>query len=85
MAETVIRDDLPQYQPDYVISWDSGSGDATCICITKICKDGTRLVAEIIGQSHEDCGCISLRQAIEAYEERKRLEELEELKHETNL
>ena len=74
----VTVNDLPQYQTDYTISWDSGSGDATCICIAKISKDGTRLVAEIIGTSHEDSGCISLRQAVEAYEERKRLEEREE-------
>lgn len=71
----VSRNDLPQFQTDYLISWDAGSGDATCVIITKLSSDGTKVVAEIIGQSFEDSGCISLRQAIEWHEERKRQEE----------
>jgi len=70
---TINTDSLPQFQTDYTISWDAGSGDCTCVIITKISRDGTRVVGESIGTSHEDSGCISLRQAVEAYEERKRL------------
>ena len=73
----ISMESLPQFQTDYTISWDTGSGDCTCVTITKISRDGTMVVGEIIGTSHKDSGCISLRQAVEAYEERKRLEERE--------
>lgn len=75
---TTSTESMPQYQTDYIISWDSRSGDATCVIITKISRDGTNVVGEIIGSSYEDSGCVSLSQTIEWYEERKRLEEMTE-------
>lgn len=71
----VIWNDLPQFQTDYIISWDTGSGDATCVQIVKIRREGNKVVTEHLGQSFDAAGCFSLRQVIEWYEDRKRQEE----------
>lgn len=70
-----IKDELPQFLDDFIISWDSSDkGDATCVSVVKLKKDGTHVTGEVVGLSYEKSGCISLRQALEVYEERKRLE-----------
>lgn len=67
-------DELPQFHPDYIISWDSSEKDHTCVSIIQLKKDGAHLIGEVVGFSHEKSGCISLRQVLEEYEDRKRWE-----------
>lgn len=70
-----IKDELPQFLDDFIIAWDSSdNGDATCVSVVKLKKDGAHITAEIVGISYEKSGCVSLRQAVEAAEARKRQE-----------
>lgn len=74
--------EMPQFMPDFIISWDSSDKDYTCVCIAQIKKDGTKIISELIGISHEKSGCVSLRQILEEHENRKRLEIIKEVKAE---
>lgn len=68
-------DHLNQYQPDYLISWDFSNKDLPCVVISRLRKDGATIVADIIGRTHDNTGCVSLRQVLEDYENRQREEE----------
>ena len=69
------KDQLKQYQPDYLISWDFSSKDLPCVAISRIRKDGATIVADIIGRTHDNAGCVSLRQVLDEFENRQREEE----------
>lgn len=76
---------MPQFQPDYLISWDFSDPNFPCVGIVMLEKDkaNTHIVGKIIGDSHEKTGVISLRQAIEYRdfidrEEEKRKKEMPE-------
>lgn len=69
------KDNLKQYQPDYIISWDFSGKDLPCVVISRLRKDGSTIVADVIGVTHKADGCVSLRQVIEDYENRQREEE----------
>ena len=62
---------MPQYQTDYIISWDSSAKDHTCVMVLQLRKEGTQLVADEIGRSFAASGCVSLRQLLKDYEDRK--------------
>lgn len=70
-----MKDILPQFQPDYLISWDFSDKDLPCIAVSRMRKEGATVVADLIGRSHESAGCVSLRQILEDYEARQREEE----------
>lgn len=76
MRETITGGpgSLPQFQPDYLIVWDFSDKDAPCVNLVKLERDGAKVVAQVLGRSYQSSGVISLRQAIEAYEEEKRRE-----------
>ena len=67
-------EELPQFRPDYIISWDSSEKDHTCVSIMQLKRDGAHIVGELVGFSHEKSGCISLLQVMEKYEDLKRRE-----------
>jgi len=80
-----ISNSLPQFKTDYWISWDFNETDRPYLIIAKVeCDgDGTLVRADSIGQTFANSGCVSLRQAIEEYEERQRKEkEHKEKRHE---
>ncbi len=70
-----MRDKLPLFQTDYLISWDFSDKDLPCVVVSRLRKDGAAIVADVIGRTHESAGCVSLRQILEDYETRQREEE----------
>lgn len=72
-----MPNELLQLQPDYLISWDFSDEDGLAISISRIEKDekGTRAIATVLGFSHKKSGIVSLRQIIESFEYKKRVEE----------
>ena len=71
-----MQDKLPQFQPDYLISWDFSDKDLPCVVVSRLrLDDGATVVSDLIGRSHVSAGCISLRQVLEEYEDRQREEE----------
>ena len=68
-------DNLLQFQPDYLISWDFSDKDLPVVTVCRMRKDGTHVVADYMGQSISSSGCFSLRQVLEDYESRQREEE----------
>lgn len=76
-----MKNTLPQYQTDYIISWDSSSNaDHTCVSLSRVYKGKKGLECEVLGFSFEESGAISLRQACEEFEARQRRED-EEVKN----
>lgn len=65
---------LPQYKPDYIISWDFSDTDCSCVNITRLQKGERGAECEVLGLSLEKSGTISLRQVCEEFEARKRME-----------
>lgn len=60
-------DESPQFQPDYLISWDFSDKDFPCVtvvCLEKE-KDTPRVVARFLGDFHIKTGVVSLRQLLE--------------------
>lgn len=68
---------LPQFLTDLLISWDISDRDFTIITVSQMRREGTHVVGEIIGLSHEKTGCVSIRQVMEEYGANKRREEME--------
>lgn len=63
----ISNDRMPQFQPDYIISWDFSKEDFPCVtvsCVEKD-KDSPLLIMRFLGRSHEETGVVSLRQLIE--------------------
>lgn len=65
---------LPQFQTDYLISWDFSKNDAPVVVVAEVKRNGAIVEIEHVGWSHETAGCISLRQVLERYDEEKRRE-----------
>lgn len=60
-------DESPQFQPDYLISWDFSDKDFPCVtvvCLEKE-KDTPRVVARFLGSFRLKTGVVSLRQLLE--------------------
>lgn len=68
------KNNLPQFQTDYVISWDFSNGDGPCIVISKLDKEGAGIRVDVVGQSFNPIGCVSIKQALEQFEANKRKE-----------
>ena len=71
---TRIDNRLPQFMPDFLVSWDFDDKDAPCVCISRVRRDKHRLTADTIGVSFEKCGVVSLRQILEECEAKERKE-----------
>lgn len=70
-----MNNTLLQFQTDYIISWDFSKDDAPCVAVGQLRRnEENKLIMDLIGTNFEKAGCISLRQAIENYEEEKRRE-----------
>lgn len=65
---------LPQYKPDYIISWDFSDTDCPCVSVSRIQKEERGAVCDVLGVSFEKNGVISLRQVCEEFEAHKRME-----------
>lgn len=78
------KDQLPQFQTDFLISWDYGEKDYPCLAVTRLRKDGCSIAADVIGCTHASSGCISIRQVLEEFENRER-EEADRAKHAKDL
>ena len=63
----ISNDIMPQYMPDYIISWDFSDKDSPCVSVSCIEKDKDRafLTARFLGNSYEKTGVVSLRQLLE--------------------
>jgi len=80
-------DESPQFQPDYLISWDFSDKDfpyVSVVCLEKE-KDTPRVVARYLGNFHSKTGVASLRQLLEYRDaedraEKERKLDLERLK-----
>lgn len=69
--------EMPQYQPDYIISWDFSKPDHPCIVVSLMerdTKDVTLIKGKLLGVSYKTSGVISLRQIIEHQKEEERRE-----------
>lgn len=69
-----MRNELPQYKTDYLISWDCSDADHPSVAVTRVWKGKKGLECEQLGVSLEKYGAISLLQVCEEHEARKRLE-----------
>ena len=70
-----MRNELPQYKTDYVISWDCSDTDHPCVAVLRVWKGKEGLECEQLGVSLEKYGAVSLLQVCEEHEARKRWEE----------
>ena len=62
---------MRNFETDYLISWDFNDKDCPCVNIAVMHideKDGTRIVADVIGSSYKKLGVVSLRQLIADFE-----------------
>lgn len=72
------QNELPQFQDDYIISWDFSNKDFPCVTVSVIHKEkgnGARVNCTLLGASHSETGVISLQQALNVYWEREREKE----------
>lgn len=67
---------LPQFEKDYIISWDVSDKDHPCIAVAVLqrSEDGRSLETEVLGNTFEKTGVISLRQLLEQHSALKRAE-----------
>jgi hypothetical protein len=73
----MIRDTrLPQFQTDYIISWDVSDKDHPRIVISELRRDkpGSWLEVELLGTSYDKTGAVSLHQLLEQHDALKRAE-----------
>lgn len=76
-------DESPQFQPDYLISWDFHDKDFPCVtvvCLEKE-KDTPRVVARFLGDFHIKTGVVSLRQLLEYRDAEDRAEKEREVRN----
>lgn len=69
---------LPNFQDDYLISWDFHTPDLPCITVMALRRDpdrGTMILCEQLGTAYTKSGVVSLRQLLEICRERQRLED----------
>jgi hypothetical protein len=62
---------MRNFETDYLISWDFNDKDCPCVNIAVMHideKDGTRIVADVLGSSYNKSGVVSLRQLLADYE-----------------
>jgi hypothetical protein len=63
----ISNDRIPQYQTDYIISWDFSNKDFPCVSVISVEKDKDRpmLISRFLGNSYKKTGVVSLRQLLE--------------------
>ena len=62
---------MRNFETDYLISWDFNGKDCPYVNISVMHideKDGTRIVADVLGSSHKKLGVVSLRQLLADYD-----------------
>lgn len=65
---------MRNFETDYLISWDFNGKDCPCVKIAVMHideKDGTRIVADVLGGSYNKSGVVSLRQLVADFETKK--------------
>ena len=65
---------MRNFETDYLISWDFNDKDCPCVNIAVMHideKDGTRIVADVLGSSYNKSGVVSLRQLIADFEAKR--------------
>ena len=65
---------MRNFETDYLISWDFDGKDCPCVNIAVMHideKDGTRIVADVLGSSYNKSGVVSLRQLLADYEAKR--------------
>ena len=65
---------MRNFETDYLISWDFNDKDCPCVNIAVMHideKDGTRIVADVLGSSYNKSGVVSLRQLLADYEAKR--------------
>ena len=65
---------MRNFETDYLISWDFNDKDCPCVNISIMHideKDGTRIVADVLGSSYNKSGVVSLRQLVADFEVKK--------------
>ena len=65
---------MRNFETDYLISWDFNDKDCPCVNIAVMHideKDGTKIVADVLGSSYKKSGVVSLRQLLEDYEAKR--------------
>lgn len=67
-----MRNMLPQYKTDYVISWDISDTDYPCVSVTRVGSKEGKVECEVLGVSFAKNGVISILQVNEEHEYRKR-------------
>ena len=74
----MIRDArLPQFETDYIITWDVSDKDHPCIAVSVLHRNetGSGLMCEVLGNCFERTGTVSLLQLLEQHRALKRAEE----------
>lgn len=65
---------MRNFETDYLISWDFNDNDCPYVNIEVMHideKDGTRIVADVLGSSYNKSGVVSLRQLIADFEAKR--------------
>ncbi len=65
---------MRNFEADYLISWDFNDKDCPCVNIAVMHideKDGTRIVADVLGSSYNKSGVVSLRQLVADYDAKR--------------
>lgn len=80
--------EMPQFQTDYLISWDFTDPEHPCVKVMMLDVDETQttVLGHVIGVSEQKCGVISLQQLLSVQPAMRQLEQaridetIEELK-----
>lgn len=67
-----MKNELPQYKTDYIISWDFSGTDHPCVSVSRVGRREDRVECEVLGTSFAKSGVISLLQVNEEHEYLKR-------------
>lgn len=65
---------MRNFEADYLISWNFKDKDCPCVNISVMHideKDGTRIVADVLGSSYKKSGVVSLRQLVADYDAKR--------------
>ena len=56
-----------KFGTDYIIAWDISDEDFPIIKVMRLSGSKKNIICEELGTSHEQCGCVSLRQLLEKF------------------
>jgi hypothetical protein len=57
-------DSLELFESDIMISWDFSNHDYPCISVSRLRSDNGKVICDVMGISHKNCGVISLQQVL---------------------